>query len=62
MGGKIELESRKGIGTKVIVQIPFPKVEAKDLMIDFVEEDLSPLLIGKRILLVDGNALYFKAF
>ena len=57
MGGKIELESTKGIGTKVIIQIPFPKVEAKDLMIDFVEEDLSPLLIGKRILLVEDNKI-----
>ncbi len=57
MDGKIELESIKGFGTKVTVQIPFPKVEAKDLASDFVEEDLSPLLIGKRILIVEDNKI-----
>ena len=57
MDGKIELESIKGFGTKVTVQIPFPKVEAKDLASDFVEEDLSPFLIGKRILIVEDNKI-----
>ena len=57
MGGKIELESTKGIGTKVIIQIPFPKVNSKDLVTDMVEEDLSPLLIGKRILIVEDNKI-----
>ena len=57
MDGKIELQSIKGFGTKVTVQIPFPKVEAKDLARDFVEEDLSPFLIGKRILIVEDNKI-----
>ena len=57
MDGKIELESIKGFGTKVTVQIPFPKVEAKDLASDFVEEDLSPFLIGKRVLIVEDNKI-----
>lgn len=57
MDGKIKLESIKGFGTKVTVQIPFPKVEAKDLASDFVEEDLSPFLIGKRILIVEDNKI-----
>jgi signal transduction histidine kinase/DNA-binding response OmpR family regulator len=57
MDGKIELKSTKGFGTKVTVEIPFPKVEAKDLASDFVEEDLSSLLIGKRILIVEDNKI-----
>lgn len=57
MDGKIELESTKGFGTKVTIQIPFPKVAVKERASDFIEEDLSPLLIGKRILIVEDNKI-----
>jgi CheY-like chemotaxis protein/HPt (histidine-containing phosphotransfer) domain-containing protein/two-component sensor histidine kinase len=55
MGGKIWIESKKDIGTKVFIQIPFRKAGAKDIDIDLVIDDLQPFLEGKRILVVEDN-------
>jgi PAS domain S-box-containing protein len=55
MGGKIWIESKKDVGTKVFIQIPFRKAGAKDIDIDLVMDDLRPFLEGKRILVVEDN-------
>jgi len=55
MGGKIWIESKKDAGTKVFIQIPFMKADAKDFDVDEFVDDLQPLLAGKRILVVEDN-------
>ena len=55
MRGRIWIESTKGIGTKVFVQIPFEKAADTDLAIAHVDDDLKSFIAGKRILIVEDN-------
>jgi signal transduction histidine kinase/CheY-like chemotaxis protein/HPt (histidine-containing phosphotransfer) domain-containing protein len=55
MGGRIWIESKKGIGTKVFVQIPFEKAKAPQLTANHADDDLRSLIAGKRILIVEDN-------
>lgn len=55
MGGRIWINSTKGIGTKVFVQIPFEKAADTDLAIAHVDDDLKSFIAGKRILIVEDN-------
>jgi PAS domain S-box-containing protein len=57
MGGKIWIESTKGVGTKVMVEITFEMVTADELMKDTVVFDDYGLIEGKKILIVDDNKL-----
>jgi CheY-like chemotaxis protein/HPt (histidine-containing phosphotransfer) domain-containing protein len=55
MGGRIWIESKKGVGTKVFIQIPFEKAVAADIAISNVNDDLKTFIAGKRILIVEDN-------
>jgi PAS domain S-box-containing protein len=55
MGGKIWIESKKGIGTKVFIQIPFEKAADTDLAVAHGDDDLKSFIAGKRILIVEDN-------
>jgi len=55
MGGRIWIESTKGIGTKVFVEIPFEKAADTDLAFAHVDDDLKSFIAGKRILIVEDN-------
>jgi PAS domain S-box-containing protein len=57
MGGKIWIESTKGVGTKVMVEITFEMVTADELMKDTVVFDDCGLIEGKKFLIVDDNKL-----
>jgi PAS domain S-box-containing protein len=55
MGGRIWIESKKGIGTKVFIQIPFEKAADTDLVVAHADDDLKSFIAGKRILIVEDN-------
>jgi PAS domain S-box-containing protein len=55
MGGRIWIESKKGIGTKVFIQIPFEKAADTDLVVAHADDDLKSFITGKRILIVEDN-------
>ncbi len=55
MGGRIWLESKKGEGTKVFIQIPFPKPTASDIDIETKEDEVKSFISGKKILIVEDN-------
>jgi PAS domain S-box-containing protein len=55
MGGRIWIESKKGVGTKVFIQIPFQKAADTDLVVAHADDDLKPFIAGKRILIVEDN-------
>ena len=57
MGGKVWIESRKDIGTKVMIEIAFEMVGPDALIKDIVEFDDCGLIEGKKILVVDDNKL-----
>ena len=57
MGGKVWIESRKDVGTKVMIEIAFQMVGPDELMKDVVEFDDCGLIEGKKILVVDDNKL-----
>ncbi|MEY2812554.1 MAG: hypothetical protein RI991_1549, partial [Bacteroidota bacterium] len=55
MGGRIWIESKKGIGTKVFIQIPFEKAADTDLEVAHADDDLKSFIAGKKILIVEDN-------
>lgn len=55
MGGRIWIESKKGVGTKVFIQIPFQKPAESDIAVAHEEADLKSFIAGKRILVVEDN-------
>lgn len=55
MGGRIWIESKKGIGTKVFIQIPFEKAADTDFLVADADDDLKSFIAGKRILIVEDN-------
>ena len=57
MGGKVWIESRKDVGTKVMIEITFEMVGPDELMKDVVDYDDCGLIEGKKILVVDDNKL-----
>jgi len=57
MGGKVWIESTKGVGTKVMVEITFEMIAAEELMKDAPSFDDCGLIEGKRILIVEDNKL-----
>ena len=57
MGGKVWIESRKDVGTKVMIEITFELVGPDELMKDVVDFDDCGLIEGKKILVVDDNKL-----
>lgn len=57
MGGQIEVESRKEVGTSVIFTIPFHKGESWHLPQKQQEQMNTDLLAGSQILVVDDNEM-----
>ena len=57
LGGEINIESIKGLGTKVIVSIPFEQVATEALLTQKSTYDDCTLIQGKHILLVEDNEL-----
>jgi signal transduction histidine kinase/DNA-binding NarL/FixJ family response regulator len=57
MGGQVWIESRKDVGTKVMIEITFELVGPDELMKDVVDFDDCGLIEGKKILVVDDNKL-----
>lgn len=57
MGGKVWIESRKDVGTKVMIEIAFEMVGPDELMKDVFEFDDCGLIEDKKILVVDDNKL-----
>jgi signal transduction histidine kinase/CheY-like chemotaxis protein/HPt (histidine-containing phosphotransfer) domain-containing protein len=55
MGGRIWIESKKGVGTKVFIQIPFEKTVASDIAVSQANDDVKAFIAGKRILIVEDN-------
>jgi PAS domain S-box-containing protein len=55
MGGRIWIESKKGVGTKVFIQVPFTKPTTKDLSAASVVDEVKSFIVGKRILIVEDN-------
>jgi signal transduction histidine kinase/CheY-like chemotaxis protein len=55
MGGRIWIESKKGVGTKVFIQIPFNKAAVSDLAVVQADDDLKSFIAGKKILIVEDN-------
>jgi len=55
MGGRIWLESKKGVGTKVFIQIPFTKPTSADIVVASKEDEVKSYISGKRILIVEDN-------
>ena len=55
MGGRIWIESKKSVGTKVFIQIPFDKAVDNDLTAVQEDDDLKSYIAGKRILIVEDN-------
>lgn len=59
MGGTLELESKKGVGTRFRVVLSF-KMDAKQAEEQPVESKKAAALAGRHILLVEDNALNMK--
>ena len=57
MGGQVWIESRKDVGTKVMIEIAFEMVGPDELMKNVVDFDDCGLIEGKKILVVDDNKL-----
>ena len=61
MGGTLKIESELGKGSEFIVEIPFPEAtqKQKDAVLNRSEkpEEATPLYVGKKVLLVEDNAL-----
>lgn len=55
MGGRIWIESKKGVGTKVFIQIPFEKAADSAISLAQADDDLKSFIAGKRILIVEDN-------
>jgi CheY-like chemotaxis protein len=55
MGGRIWIESKKGVGTKVFIQVSFTKPSTKDLSAAIIVDEVKSFLVGKRILIVEDN-------
>jgi PAS domain S-box-containing protein len=55
MGGDLQIESQKGVGTKVSVQLKFLKGSESDLPMDLPFSIDYGILKGKRVLVVDDN-------
>jgi PAS domain S-box-containing protein len=55
MGGRIWINSKKGVGTKVFIQIPFERASASEVTIAHNGDDLKSYIAGKRILIVEDN-------
>lgn len=55
MSGRIWIESKKGIGTKVFIQIPFVKPTSADIVVTHEEDEVRSFISGKRILIVEDN-------
>jgi PAS domain S-box-containing protein len=57
MGGQVWIESRKDVGTKVMIEIAFEMVGPDELLKDVVDYDDCGLIEDKKILVVDDNKL-----
>jgi PAS domain S-box-containing protein len=57
MGGKVWIESRKDVGTKVMIEIAFEMVGPDELLKDVVDFDDCGLIEDKKILVVYDNKL-----
>ncbi|QDK81321.1 PAS domain S-box protein [Spirosoma sp. KCTC 42546] len=57
MGGTVQVESKKGVGTSVSFRIPFRKGSQENLPVREVEETNTAILAGKRILMADDNGM-----
>ncbi len=57
MGGKVWIESTKGIGTRVMVEITFEMVASDELMKENVQFDDCSLIKDKKVLIVEDNKL-----
>jgi PAS domain S-box-containing protein len=62
MEGKIEVTSEKGHWTRVYIEIPFNLIEVQQILEQSHVEDLSSLLLEKRILVVEDNKLSRNLF
>ncbi|MBS1664592.1 MAG: response regulator [Bacteroidetes bacterium] len=57
MGGTIQVESRKGVGTRVYVEVPLPRGMLEELPVKEEKVTSAEILKGKRILLVEDNEM-----
>ncbi|MVM38274.1 PAS domain S-box protein [Spirosoma sp. HMF3257] len=57
MGGTLQVESKKGIGSSVSFRIPFRKGSQENLPIREIAETNTDILPGKRILVADDNVM-----
>jgi CheY-like chemotaxis protein len=57
MGGRIDVKSKKGAGTEIVLIIPFAIGSQSDLPEDKREVSDSAILKGKKILLVEDNVM-----
>ncbi|CCH02758.1 multi-sensor hybrid histidine kinase [Fibrella aestuarina BUZ 2] len=57
MGGTMQVKSKKGVGTSVSFQVPFPKGDPDKLPVKEAEVTDTDRLLGKRILVADDNEM-----
>lgn len=55
MGGKMEIDSKKGVGTTISIYLPLIKGSEKDIPQEEVKSINTSLLKGKSVLVVDDN-------